>query len=938
MTNRPRLQSTIGLAQPHPIFSCWAKLGVNGDAPDYHPLLCHMVDVAIVALEMWKEALSPRQREGLSKGLGLGDNQDTAGGWCAFIAGLHDLGKASPAFQLQVERIRSEVRGRLRGAGLPAGQNHSPMRIPHGTITAATAPDILETGFGLDRTVAQRLGVVAGGHHGVFPTSSEVHNIGASAKGRAEWNAHRLILAKKLADALSLPRSTLPGRIDNATAMLLAGFVRVADWIGSNVDSFPYRIPDDLGEYAEYARTQAKTALDALGWLAKRGPDQTASFVDLFPGITLPNDLQRSVESVAAGMSGSGMVIIEAPMGEGKTEAAIFLADHWAAAWGQEGHYFALPTQATTNQMFSRVREFLQNRYEGERVQLQLLHGHASLSAEFEVLRQNNTTSLTPRYAGVDGHGDEIAVVASEWFTHRKRGLLAPFGVGTIDQALLAALQTRHVFVRLFGLAHRTVIVDEVHAYDSYMITLLERLLEWLAALGSSVVLLSATLPGGRREQLLAAYTRGMGGEPEVAPSVAYPRISWVSRGTEPGARTVRVSDRGRKEVSLEWTDGTLPQRDGAEFPLRELLQSALRHGGCAAIVCNTVRRAQEVYLALQSHFDGVCDDGEPELDLLHSRYPFGDRETREQRALARFGRPGDPAVKRPRRAILVATQIIEQSLDLDFDLMVSDMAPADLLLQRVGRLHRHERTRPEGLTPPRLLVCGPAMTADAPRFEPGTSAVYDSHILLRSWLALRNRDVIRVPGDVERIIETVYNDDHGPGDLPEALIEAWEQTRAALETAMARLRDEARHRWIGPPSYTGQLWRLTNNVLEEDAPEFHRAHQALTRLAAPSVSAVLLFGNAEDVALDTALNETVDMNQPPNLETTRRLLMRSVSISDRRVVSQLLEQPPPRVWRRSGLLRNHRAIFLDCLGTARIGDHLLTLNDDVGVTISRYE
>ena len=238
--------------------------------------------------------------------------------------------------------------------------------------------------------------------------------------------------------------------------------------------------------------------------------------------------------------------------------------------------------------------------------------------------------------------------------------------------------------------------------------------------------------------------------------------------------------------------------------------------------------------------------------------------------------------MKRPRRAILVATQIIEQSLDLDFDLMVSDMAPADLLLQRVGRLHRHERTRPEGLTPPRLLVCGPAMTADAPRFEPGTSAVYDSHILLRSWLALRNRDVIRVPGDVERIIETVYNDDHGPGDLPEALIEAWEQTRAALETAMARLRDEARHRWIGPPSYTGQLWRLTNNVLEEDAPEFHRAHQALTRLAAPSVSAVLLFGNAEDVALDTALNETVDMNQPPNLETTRRLLMRSVSISDR--------------------------------------------------------
>ena len=179
MTNRPRLQSTIGLAQPHPIFSCWAKLGVNGDAPDYHPLLCHMVDVAIVALEMWKEALSPRQREGLSKGLGLGDNQDTAGGWCAFIAGLHDLGKASPAFQLQVERIRSEVRGRLRGAGLPAGQNHSPMRIPHGTITAATAP-----GHSGDRVWLGQNGRTALGGGGRWTPRSLSHQL----RGAQHWS------------------------------------------------------------------------------------------------------------------------------------------------------------------------------------------------------------------------------------------------------------------------------------------------------------------------------------------------------------------------------------------------------------------------------------------------------------------------------------------------------------------------------------------------------------------------------------------------------------------------------------------------------------------------------------------------------------------------------------------------------------------------------
>ena len=191
------------------------------------------------------------------------------------------------------------------------------------------------------------------------------------------------------------------------------------------------------------------------------------------------------------------------------------LADHWAESTGQQGCYFALPTQATSNQMFGRVRDFLESRYEGDQVQLQLLHGHAALSSEFQLLRRNNDRMFTPVYGGVEDDAGDPAVVAAEWFTYRKRGLLAPFGVGTVDQVLLAALQTRHVFVRLFGLAHKTVIVDEVHAYDTYMTTLLERLLEWLAALGSSVVLLSATLPRGRRQQLLDAYSRGLGTEPQ---------------------------------------------------------------------------------------------------------------------------------------------------------------------------------------------------------------------------------------------------------------------------------------------------------------------------------------------------------------------------------------------------------------------------------------
>lgn len=241
-------------------------------------------------------------------------------------------------------------------------------------------------------------------------------------------------------------------------------------------------------------------------------------------------------------------------MGEGKTEAAMYLADYWSGNLGQQGHYFALPTQATSDQMFARVRQFLTRRYGSGLVNLQLLHGHASLSAEFEALRQRGDQVLLP-CIGVTEEAKREGVIAAEWFTHRKRGLLAPFGVGTIDQALLAVLQTRHVFVRLFGLSHKTVILDEVHAYDAYMTTLLERLLEWLASLGTSVVLLSATLPRKRRHALLDAYSKGLEGNIEgLSSDGPYPRITWLSH-RQVKVEQLQASKRSRKSIRLQWVN-----------------------------------------------------------------------------------------------------------------------------------------------------------------------------------------------------------------------------------------------------------------------------------------------------------------------------------------------------------------------------------------------
>ena len=659
------MESEADNLQLEAVLTCWAKLAATEEAPSYHPLLCHMIDVAMVTREMWQCSLSPSQRRGLSMGLGLGHDQDAAGLWCAFLAGLHDLGKASPAFQLQVDKVRAKVKQRLRDNGLPLPTLRPSRHTPHGAITAATLPSILSDEFGMDKHIANCVAVAVGGHHGVFPTSSEVQGVSTYARGNHKWDDHRLVLVDQLAEVLDVPRDRLPSEIDNAVAVTLAGLVSVSDWVGSNTEFFPYTVPSSAPAYASCAEGQARQALGELGFLMRPGSQEVRGFAELFQGF-LPNDLQITVESLAADVAEPGLVVIEAPMGEGKTEAAIYLADSWAATTGQEGHYFALPTQATSNQMFGRVRDFLQDRYEDGLVQLQLLHGHASLSSEFEVLLRNHNRIFAPRYSGVEKDDDYLEVVASEWFTYRKRGLLSPFGVGTIDQALLAVLQAKHVFVRLFGLAHKTVIIDEVHAYDAYMTTLLERLLEWLAALGSPVVLLSATLPRARRNGLLAAYLRGLGNQSkEIRSDASYPRISWVSGNSGPSSRTVRVSPRGTKEFSLEWTDGSLPAHYGSSFLLGERLREALSHGGCAAVICNTVRRAQEVYRALKPYFPGTAEDGTPVLDLLHAQYVFQDRDKREKRSLARFAKPGENT-HRPHKAVLVATQVIEQSLDLE--------------------------------------------------------------------------------------------------------------------------------------------------------------------------------------------------------------------------------------------------------------------------------
>lgn len=892
----------------------WAKKAKKGKENPlaFHPLLCHLLDVGAVAEQLWTKCLPPSARAWFAQQIDL--DVESAGRWATFLAATHDLGKASKVFN---EQIR-----------------HGAAR--HGTISTFLLESALQQSpFEIPQDVASRLATVVGGHHGAFPRSLDIKQVrdDKDQAGRGRWKEHRQWLLDEIARMLEIPGTPPPSRLTNAGAIWLAGFISVADWIGSNQEFFPYAEPggvslDDfsIDAYAVKAHEQAARAIAALGWGAWPAQSDPRTFADLFPDIGAPNAMQDQVIRLAKELREPFLVIIEAPMGMGKTEAALYLADHANVNLGMRGHYVALPTQATSNQMFSRDKRFLEQRYPNEIVNTQLLHGHAALDSELVALKEAAKASLASFLDALDipledhsPQGGEAGpgVIAAEWFTYRKRGLLAPFGVGTIDQALLAVLQTKHFFVRLLGLAGKTIVFDEVHAYDTYMSVLLERLLEWLAALGCSVVLLSATLPAARRESLLRAWS---GEKAAVAAAdcdqVTYPAITWRS-GSQRGTIHFKAPE---KTVRLRWMK---PEEGSNHHHLGSELAAALQKGGCAAVICNTVKRAQEVYTALREHFTAE------ELSLFHARFLHGERMTREREALRRFGKPGKDT-QRPQRAVIVATQVLEQSLDLDFDLMVTELAPVDLVLQRSGRLHRHDRERPPGLEQAELWLLAPTERDSLPAFPKRDLFVYDTHILLRSWLALRDRSEIIIPRDVTPLIEEVYTDNADcPADGPPDLPPLWERTLTDVHEQRARHESLGKDATIYPPQYreSGFL-EQRNKTLEEDDPGTHETLRALTRLGEANITAICL--TPEEVA-------RLQPRAPDSGQRAAEFLHRSVNLTHGGIVQALIDDGHflPSPWKRTALLRHCRLVELNEHKEAPIGDYHLRIDPELGVVVN---
>lgn len=995
------------MSEINTILRFWAKTSHDPEKhPNaYHPLICHMIDVASVAWAMWEGVLPEVTKKRLARPFGLNcesktcDHKDcalaAAGKIVSFLAGLHDLGKCSPPFALR-GKFRSDSDQTHRLCSLYADTDcdcdsyETARNVPHGYVTAITLPDILHELHGVPFPLGKQLAEIIGGHHGIFATVSDfsrIEDYGDEASvGGGAWSRSRKELVEALRNLLGVRFDELAfdsKSLDKSTAMVLAGFVSVADWIGSNTDHFESRIQDstepfklDLNEYLESSKQGAAEAIRWLGWHNWPKNTTVKDFDELFSFGSGKRDLQQKAIDIADTVTGPGIFVVEALMGEGKTEAAMYLADYFNAELGTRGIFFALPTQATSDQMFGRVSAFLRKRFEesGEFVNLMLQHGHASLSDEFSA-NVKEFRRMRSVFADEPKNGDERigSISAAEWFTYRKRGLLAPFGVGTIDQILLAALQTKHVFVRLFGLAHKTIIIDEVHAYDAYMSTLLGRLLEWLGALGSPVLILSATLPKRRRTALIKSYLKGLGqkfGKDALLTADRnldiYPRISYAFEGMpERVFRVVRLETAAEntRTIKLEFCDDDMFVED---------LKAKLADGGCVSIICNTVRRAQKLYDLLNADpfFEGDADDGSPQLDLLHSGFRLVDRQIRERRALLRFGKEGstvpftekgikvDRPITRPDRAVLISTQIIEQSLDLDFDLMISDFAPADLLLQRAGRLQRHQReTRPPAfvdaetrLYVPSLCILRPPLDENGElkvlsdgkhKGEPDfgdSGLIYDHHVLLRSWFVLRKRSHLAVPEEVEEIIEKIYGEVTPADDISEFESGLLASTREKYLNDLQNEEKIAETRYINHPHWEGKLGELLLRPKEEDSPELHPDSQAMTRLIEPTCEVACLWERNGVLYTDETFADPVNLTEKPKRSLEKEIMLNSVKVSNRSVVFKLFELPVPAGFQLSPLLRRHRYMVFDNDRKCEFASRIFELDANKGLLIYKTE
>lgn len=599
------------------------------------------------------------------------------------IAALHDLGKISPGFQ---KHIHSEHFKSIDPKRANLSINH--FETNHAMIGAMALDSYFQHRSSWSEIIAL--------HHGSI-IERYPRRDGGEKFGGSEWaDARRLYIEAMFQQFGSIKNR----KLDLVQRNFYLGLITLSDWIASDESLFP-----DTNSGLK----QAEEALTECGFI-RTGFKKGLSFSELFSN--QPYKMQQSfIDAVKA----PGLYVLEAPMGMGKTEAALYAAYQLMAEGHHHGLYFGLPTRLTSNKIFERVDPFLQKICLTDH-RPKLAHGTAWLKSF--------------------GTGGEELSAGKTWFDSRKRTLLYPFAVGTIDQALLGVLRVKHFFLRSFGLAGKVVILDEVHSYDMYTGSLMEELVHQLLDLHCTVIVLSATLTHERTKRLFpdAAHIRFHEGYPLITSMI------------DKDVQTINADSHRDQTYLVE-----IYNWDNEEIANKAVKQAETNQ--CVLCITNTVARAQQWYDKIKS----LTKQGEYPIGLIHSKFPAFRRKELEDDWIDKLGREGE----RPERCILIATQVVEQSVDIDADCLITELAPTDMLLQRMGRQWRHDRQRHSDLPETYIISGDPTLAENREEMIEALGKtnclVYSPYVLYWTYDVWKTREKMNLPNDIRKLLEKTY-------------------------------------------------------------------------------------------------------------------------------------------------------------------------------------
>lgn len=752
----------------------WGKCRQNPDNNSYHLLVYHNLDVAACGYQIVKQNLFNSSQ--LFEQIGFSAKDvDQAALWFAYFLAWHDIGKFANGFQALFKHNHPQLVSVDPSKSYYSRHDSLGFWLWNKSLKHQPNVKLEQHSEDIDDLFDTWL-LIMTGHHGKPPERGADGNLSFNEQDKQA--ALNYIIALNQLFIVDNNLAHYPCHFFDKNyhkklkqiSWLIAGLTVISDWLGSNEQFFPFcSQPMALDEYwSNHAKLKAEKAIATLPTASPITP--FSDIKNLFPFIEKPTPLQQQALTCQLSDNGAELFIMEDVTGAGKTEASMILAHRLMTAKKAQGIYIGLPTQATANAIYQRTAQVYEQLYQADsHPSLVLAHGSSYMNPHFTQTILNHDEISQQKYPKGE---QSVSGECNEWFVDtRKKSLLAEVGVGTLDQALMAIMPFKHQSLRLLGLRHKLLILDEVHAYDSYMVKLLENLLHYHALQGGSVIILTATLPLFLRQKLLDAFYKALTGNKQalkLEQSLPFPLMTQLNHNGLV-EQAIETRPEVKRQVNIEWINNIEAGIDK--------ISKAIQQGKIICWIKNSVQDAISLYQQIQLNLQ--LDH--TQILLFHSRFAYCDRLDIEEKTLQWAGKTSNHQIRAGK--VIIATQVIEQSLDLDFDEMISDIAPIDLLIQRAGRLQRHVRDKQGNIKPydeknqslderhpPSLTVLAPDWQAEPnanwlnePAFR-NTSYVYPNPAHL--WYTqkiLSEQGCIKMPDDARQLIEFVYKQNLEP-------------------------------------------------------------------------------------------------------------------------------------------------------------------------------